>query len=138
MYDKTPVSGRERKESLQRKRRKSIIAFSICCRRPHLTDILCPSVFRSHSFLLSVLIVVYLQLAYQLNSAWLPHFLDAGAGSSKNKRWVLTEVLSCAIAKNDLVSVEVLVRKYPDLLTRDHQLWSKPLIQVRRWSLSCP
>ncbi|PFH33286.1 ankyrin repeat-containing protein [Besnoitia besnoiti] len=71
-------------------------------------------------------------LAYQLNSAWLPHFLDAGAGNAKNRRWVLTEVLSCAIAKNDLVAVELLVRKFPDLLARNHQLWSRPLIQAAK------
>ncbi|CBZ52827.1 putative ankyrin repeat-containing protein [Neospora caninum Liverpool] len=71
-------------------------------------------------------------LAYQLNSAWLPHFLDAGAGIPKSRRWVLTEVLSCAIAKNDLVSVELLVRKFPDLLSRNHQLWSRPLIQAAK------
>ncbi|KAL8455923.1 hypothetical protein Emag_000297 [Eimeria magna] len=30
-------------------------------------------------------------MAYQLNSKWLPLFLEAGAGTQKSKRWVLTD-----------------------------------------------
>eukprot|EP00922_Rhytidocystis_sp_ex-Travisia-forbesii_P012745 GHVS01019174.1.p1 GENE.GHVS01019174.1~~GHVS01019174.1.p1 ORF type:complete len:1068 (-),score=194.80 GHVS01019174.1:109-3312(-) len=71
-------------------------------------------------------------LAYQLNSAWLPHFIEAGAGHPVVRRWVLTEVMGCAVMKNDLESVKVLCSAYPDLLERAHQMWSKPHIQASK------
>lgn len=71
-------------------------------------------------------------LAYQLNSAWLPHFLEANAGYPINMRWVLTEIMSCAIMKTDLNSVKLLIKKYPDLLHKSHQMWSKPHIQASK------
>ncbi|KAL8452264.1 hypothetical protein Emed_001425 [Eimeria media] len=71
-------------------------------------------------------------MAYQLNSKWLPLFLEAGAGTQKSKRWVLTDVLSCAVAKNDVVSIQMLIDKYPDLMNRTHPLWSKPLLQAAK------
>ncbi|CDJ64382.1 ankyrin repeat-containing protein, putative [Eimeria necatrix] len=71
-------------------------------------------------------------MAYQLNPNWLPLFLEAGAGAEKGKRWVLTDVLSCAVAKNDVESIELLIEKYPDLMNRTHPLWSKPLLQAAK------
>lgn len=71
-------------------------------------------------------------MAYQLNPKWLPLFLEAGAGAQKPKRWVLTDVLSCAVAKNDIVSIGLLIDKYPDLMNRTHPLWSKPLLQAAK------
>ncbi|KAL8436392.1 hypothetical protein ACSSS7_001792 [Eimeria intestinalis] len=65
-------------------------------------------------------------MAYQLNSKWLPLFLEAGAGTQKSKRWVLT------VAKNDVVSIGMLIDKYPDLMNRTHPLWSKPLLQAAK------
>ena len=44
---------------------------------------------------------------------------------------LMADVLSCAVAKNDLDSIGLLINKYPDLMSRTHPLWSKPLIQVR-------
>lgn len=41
------------------------------------------------------------------------------------------DVLSCAVAKNDVDSIGLLIDKYPDLMNRTHPLWSKPLLQVR-------
>uniref|UniRef100_A0A0G4HY83 Uncharacterized protein n=1 Tax=Chromera velia CCMP2878 TaxID=1169474 RepID=A0A0G4HY83_9ALVE len=71
-------------------------------------------------------------LAYQLNSDWLPRFLDAGAGSTFRQRWVLTDVLTCGILKGDLTCVTLLVARYPDLVFLPHKLWSLPLIQAAR------
>ncbi|KAL8429360.1 hypothetical protein Efla_001198 [Eimeria flavescens] len=71
-------------------------------------------------------------MAYQLNPKWLPLFLEAGAGAQKSKRWVLTDVLSCAVAKNDVVSIGMLIDRYPDLMNRTHPLWSKPLLQAAK------
>eukprot|EP00921_Rhytidocystis_pertsovi_P026509 GHVQ01042766.1.p1 GENE.GHVQ01042766.1~~GHVQ01042766.1.p1 ORF type:complete len:900 (-),score=120.62 GHVQ01042766.1:3983-6682(-) len=71
-------------------------------------------------------------LAYQLNGAWLPHFIEAGAGTPIEKRWVLTEVLGCAIMKNDLESAKTLCSSYPDLINRAHPMWSKPHIQASK------
>ncbi|CDI78305.1 ankyrin repeat-containing protein, putative [Eimeria acervulina] len=71
-------------------------------------------------------------MAYQLNPKWLPLFLEAGAGAEKGKRWVLTDVLSCAVAKNDVESIGLLIDKYPDLMNRTHPLWSKPLLQAAK------
>lgn len=34
------------------------------------------------------------------------------------------------MAKNDVVSIGLLINKYPDLMNRTHPLWSKPLLQV--------
>lgn len=70
-------------------------------------------------------------LAYQINSAWLPHFLEANAGFG-NKRWVLTEIMSCAIMKCDIQSVMILIKKYKDLLHKTHPMWSKPHIQAAK------
>ncbi|OEH75877.1 ankyrin repeat-containing protein [Cyclospora cayetanensis] len=71
-------------------------------------------------------------MAYQLNPKWLPLFLESGAGAEKGKRWVLTDVLSCAVAKNDIDSIGLLIDKYPDLMNRTHPLWSKPLLQAAK------
>lgn len=43
---------------------------------------------------------------------------------------MISDVLSCAVAKNDVVSIGLLIDKYPDLMNRTHPLWSKPLLQV--------
>lgn len=72
------------------------------------------------------------QMAYQLSPHWLPLFLSAGAGTPKSKRSVLTDVLSCAVGKNDLPSVQLLIEKHPDLMNRTHPLWSKPLLQAAK------
>lgn len=46
---------------------------------------------------------------------------------------LFADVLSCAVAKNDVESIELLIEKYPDLMNRTHPLWSKPLLQVRNF-----
>lgn len=57
-------------------------------------------------------------LAYNLNKAWVNHFIDAGAGEKPCDRHILTEVLSCAIFKNDLSTVQLLLKKYPQLIQK--------------------
>ncbi|KJP85761.1 hypothetical protein AK88_04577 [Plasmodium fragile] len=71
-------------------------------------------------------------LAYNLNKAWVNHFIDAGAGEKPCDRHILTEVLSCAIFKNDLSTVQLLLKKYPQLLQKEHNLWSLPFIQASK------
>ncbi|CRH00867.1 ankyrin-repeat protein, putative [Plasmodium relictum] len=71
-------------------------------------------------------------LAYNLNKAWVNHFIDAGAGERLCDRHILTEVLSCAIFKNDLATVQLLLKKYPQLLQKGHNLWSLPFIQAAK------
>ncbi|ORM39986.1 Kelch domain-containing protein 4 [Babesia sp. Xinjiang] len=71
-------------------------------------------------------------LAYSNDSKWLPVFVKYGAGRPANKRFVLTDVLSCAIMRDDLDSVIVLVDSYPDLLNREHAIWSSPIAQAAR------
>lgn len=73
-----------------------------------------------------------IMLAYNLNKAWVNHFLDAGAGEKLCDRHILTEVLSCAIFKNDLITVQLLLKKYPQLLQKGHKLWSLPFIQAAK------
>ncbi|ETW53064.1 hypothetical protein PFUGPA_04690 [Plasmodium falciparum Palo Alto/Uganda] len=71
-------------------------------------------------------------LAYNLNKAWVNHFIDAGAGEKPCDRHILTEVLSCAIFKNDLSTVQLLLKKYPQLIQKGHNLWSLPFIQAAK------
>ncbi|CEL97047.1 unnamed protein product [Vitrella brassicaformis CCMP3155] len=71
-------------------------------------------------------------LAYQLSSSWLPKFLDAGAGASPRKRYILTDVLTCGILKADMGCVKLLTSKYPDLLDLPHHMWSLPHIQAAK------
>ncbi|CEM15808.1 unnamed protein product [Vitrella brassicaformis CCMP3155] len=71
-------------------------------------------------------------LAYQQNPSWLETFLDFGAGSRASKRWVLTDVLTCAILRGNLKGINTLVSRHPDLLHREHPLWSLPHIQAAR------
>ncbi|UKK02814.1 ankyrin repeat containing protein [Theileria orientalis] len=69
-------------------------------------------------------------LGYQQDPKVLNLFLDFGAGETSDKRWVLVQVLACAIVKDDLETVELLVTRFPDLVEREHEIWSKPLIAV--------
>nr|PVC51275.1 ankyrin repeat containing protein [Theileria orientalis] len=69
-------------------------------------------------------------LGYQQDPKVLNLFLDFGAGETSDKRWVLVQVLACAIVKDDLDTVELLVTRFPDLVEREHEIWSKPLIAV--------
>ncbi|CDR96804.1 ankyrin repeat domain containing protein, putative [Babesia bigemina] len=71
-------------------------------------------------------------LAYQHDKSWLPVFLKYGAGKPLNKRWILTDVLSCAIKNGNRESAAILVSQYPDLLERKHNVWSTPLVQAAR------
>ncbi|SCN61259.1 conserved Plasmodium protein, unknown function [Plasmodium chabaudi adami] len=71
-------------------------------------------------------------LAYNLNKAWVNHFLDAGAGEKACDRHILTELISCAIFKKDLSTVQLLLKKYPQLLQKGHKLWSLPFIQAAK------
>ncbi|EDO08259.1 Ankyrin repeats (3 copies) family protein [Babesia bovis T2Bo] len=71
-------------------------------------------------------------MAYTKDSSWLPLFVQYGAGKSLKKRAVLTDVLSCAISNNDLNAIHLLIDAYPDLLQRQHNVWSNPVIQAAR------
>ncbi|GBE58875.1 ankyrin repeat-containing protein, putative [Babesia ovata] len=71
-------------------------------------------------------------LAYQKDRNWLPIFLMYGAGRPLNKRWILTDVMSCAIKNGDVQSAAILAKEYPDLLERKHNVWSTPLVQAAR------
>ncbi|GFE53319.1 ankyrin repeat-containing protein, putative [Babesia ovis] len=71
-------------------------------------------------------------LAYTKDISWLPLFVKYGAGGSLKKRFVLSDVLSCAISKGDLATVTVITDAYPDLLQRQHIIWSNPSIQAAR------
>ncbi|KAK1444515.1 ankyrin repeat and protein kinase domain-containing protein [Babesia gibsoni] len=69
-------------------------------------------------------------VAYQNDKRWLPVFIKYGAGRDKSKRYLLSDVMSCAISNNDVESVAVLFEAYPDLMDREHKIWSKPIIQA--------
>lgn len=71
-------------------------------------------------------------IAYRLDPSWLEIFIKFGAGTPRENRWVLTEVLSCAITKNDITSAKYLIDLFPDLLGREHDIWSKPHIQASK------
>ncbi|EAN31961.1 Ankyrin repeats (3 copies) family protein [Theileria parva strain Muguga] len=71
-------------------------------------------------------------LGYQQDSKILETFIEYGAGKSSDKRWVLVQVLACAIVKNDSETIEMLVSRFPDLVEREHEIWSKPLIALSK------
>ncbi|KAK2196526.1 bifunctional Ankyrin repeat-containing domain superfamily/Ankyrin repeat/Leucine-rich repeat domain superfamily [Babesia duncani] len=71
-------------------------------------------------------------VAYQSNPQLLETFLKYGAGTPKDKRWVLVEVMGCAAARGDLESIELLIKRYPELIESEHEIWSRPLIQASR------
>eukprot|EP00745_Piridium_sociabile_P001283 TRINITY_DN107817_c0_g1_i5.p1 TRINITY_DN107817_c0_g1~~TRINITY_DN107817_c0_g1_i5.p1 ORF type:complete len:946 (-),score=64.44 TRINITY_DN107817_c0_g1_i5:265-3102(-) len=71
-------------------------------------------------------------LAYQTSPSWLPRFVEAGAGAGNNSRAVILDVLICGVLKNDLSCVKYLTRRYPDLLSMAHHMWSLPHIQAAK------
>uniref|UniRef100_A0A3B0NIY2 Ankyrin repeats (3 copies)/Ankyrin repeat/Ankyrin repeats (Many copies), putative n=1 Tax=Theileria annulata TaxID=5874 RepID=A0A3B0NIY2_THEAN len=71
-------------------------------------------------------------LGYQQDSKILETFIEYGAGKSSDKRWVLVQVLACAIVKNDCETIEMLITRFPDLVEREHEIWSKPLIALSK------
>eukprot|EP00916_Digyalum_oweni_P014434 GHVL01023674.1.p1 GENE.GHVL01023674.1~~GHVL01023674.1.p1 ORF type:complete len:680 (+),score=126.58 GHVL01023674.1:307-2346(+) len=71
-------------------------------------------------------------VAYQQSPSSLPQFLSYGAGKDPQHRWILSDILTCAILKNDIKTVSLLIDMYSDLLHREHQLWSYPHIQAAR------
>lgn len=71
-------------------------------------------------------------ISYQNNPKWLPIFLKYGAGRTPKKRSLLSDVMSCAIDRDDLESVSLLLDAYPDLIDREQRIWSKPIVQAAR------
>lgn len=69
-------------------------------------------------------------VAYQHHRNTLISFLEHGAGQNLAYRWTITDVLTCAILKGDVPCVEVLIDRFPDLLQREHKLYSFPIIQA--------
>lgn len=71
-------------------------------------------------------------LAYKVNPRFLPVFLQGGPGGSLKSVPLCSEILTAAIAKEDLRSAELLLSLFPQLMTRQHPTWSCPHIQAAK------
>eukprot|EP01053_Blabericola_migrator_P009401 Blabericola_migrator_1__9400@NODE_507_length_7957_cov_200_853612_g389_i0_p1_GENE_NODE_507_length_7957_cov_200_853612_g389_i0NODE_507_length_7957_cov_200_853612_g389_i0_p1_ORF_typecomplete_len1255_score177_92Ank_2/PF12796_7/1_4e07Ank_2/PF12796_7/7_2e06Ank_2/PF12796_7/1_5e03Ank_2/PF12796_7/4_2e16Ank_2/PF12796_7/0_08Ank_4/PF13637_6/2_5e08Ank_4/PF13637_6/18Ank_4/PF13637_6/0_0042Ank_4/PF13637_6/5_2e02Ank_4/PF13637_6/3_4e16Ank_4/PF13637_6/0_84Ank_4/PF13637_6/5_3Ank_5/PF13857_6/0_00024Ank_5/PF13857_6/5 len=71
-------------------------------------------------------------LAYKVNPRFLPVFLQGGPGGCLKSLPLCSEILTAAIAKEDLRSAELLLSLFPLLMTRQHPCWSCPHIQAAK------
>eukprot|EP01054_Gregarina_sp_Poly1_P008683 Gregarina_sp_Poly_1__8682@NODE_517_length_7789_cov_181_285159_g84_i1_p1_GENE_NODE_517_length_7789_cov_181_285159_g84_i1NODE_517_length_7789_cov_181_285159_g84_i1_p1_ORF_typecomplete_len885_score121_99Ank_4/PF13637_6/8_4e10Ank_4/PF13637_6/12Ank_4/PF13637_6/0_0025Ank_4/PF13637_6/3_8e02Ank_4/PF13637_6/4_3e15Ank_2/PF12796_7/1_7e08Ank_2/PF12796_7/9e06Ank_2/PF12796_7/5_9e02Ank_2/PF12796_7/4_4e03Ank_2/PF12796_7/6_8e13Ank_5/PF13857_6/0_0001Ank_5/PF13857_6/0_00099Ank_5/PF13857_6/10Ank_5/PF13857_6/0_048An len=71
-------------------------------------------------------------LAYKVNPRFLPVFLQGGPGGCLKSLPLCSEILTAAIAKEDLRSAELLLSLFPQLMTRQHPTWSCPHIQAAK------